>query len=247
MAPPFKAINVELNLTLRCNLGCTNCNRLCHLYRDRGPEEDMSYEQIVRFVNQIANSPVKVKRLKLLGGEPLVHPDFARIYVLLMAAVGEGLIHKIKIESNGVLPKPDVPPHPAIRWAGKPPRRKRHMPVLWSPRDLGIVTAGPCVMPSRCGISLDAYGYSLCSVCIMMFRVFGAEDLYRDDFPQNWRQDFAQAIDVLCPQCAWSMPQLWCEAHSYPLNATPSIARQSTASWTTALASFDGHAKKVRW
>ena len=156
-------VNLELNLTLRCQLQCPNCNRLCHLFPDRGEEEDMTVEQVLRFCNQLANSPVKVKRLKLLGGEPLLHPEFPEVYHHLLAAVEEGLIGKIKIESNHVLPKPDVPEHPKVHWAGKPQHRKRHLPVLWSPRDMGYTTKGPCVMPRICGPILDAYGYSLCS------------------------------------------------------------------------------------
>lgn len=243
----MRRINLEMNLTTRCQLQCVNCNRLCHVYPDRGEEEDMSIEQIQRFIGQLRESPVKVKRLKLLGGEPLLVPHFAEVYGLLAAAVDEGFIRNIKIESNHVLPKPDVADHPHIRWAGKPQHRKRHLPVLWSPRDMGHETKGPCSMPRICGPSLDAYGYSLCSVCVMMFRLFDREDLYRDEFPGNWHEDFAEAIEVMCPQCIWSMPQKWCEAHAYPLNDTPQEAQNATPSWAERLFRTDGKAKKARW
>jgi len=243
----MKRINVEMNLTMRCQLRCTNCNRLPQLFPDRGEEEDMTARQVLRFCNQVANSPVKVKRLKLLGGEPLLVPHFSEVYDHLLAAVGEGLISRIKIESNYVLPKPDLPEHPQIRWAGKPQHRKRHLPVLWSPRDLGYKTKGPCSMPRICGPSLDAYGYALCSVAVMMFRIFGREDLYRKEFPGDWRRDFAEAIETICPDCCWSMPQDWCEAHSYPLAETPEAAKQPTETWRYHLDRWDQKVKKERW
>lgn len=240
-------INLEINLVRRCQLSCTNCNRLVGLFRDDAAEEDMSVRQILRFINQLDNSPVKVKRVKLLGGEPLLHPHFAEVYRLLTDAIDEGLIQKVKIESNGIIARPDLPPHENIQWAGKPVHRKRHLPVLWSPRDLGHETTGPCSMPRICGPSLDAYGYSLCSVAVMMYRVFRREDLYQDEFPGSWQEDFRVAIDEMCPECLWSMPEEWKEAHVYPLDQTPEKATVATPTWAHYLRTFDGKPKKARW
>jgi len=244
----MKRINVECNLTLRCQLNCTNCNRMMGRAPDRGEEEDMTVEQVQRFVYQLAGGPVKVKRLKLLGGEPLLHPWFAEVYGILASAIEDGLIQKVKIESNGILPRPDMPPHDNIHWAGKPYKRKRHLPVLWSPTDMGLPTPNaPCSMPRICGISLDAYGYSLCSMCPMMLRVFQREDLYVDEFPGDWREVFAETIEHICPHCIFSAPQEFKDKHCYPVTDTPEDALMPTPTWREHLEVFDGHAKKGKW
>lgn len=236
----MKRINIELNLTLACNQRCPNCNRHCDKYPER--TEHMSLKQIERFIDQIEESPVKIKRLKLVGGEPLRHPQFAKIYDRLYDAVDDDLIQKVKIDSNGTVPYPDVPEHPQIHRSGKRPSRKRHLPTLWSPRDMGHTTSGPCAMPRICGPSLDAYGYSPCSMAVMMFRVFRLEQLYRDYFPRElW------AMDEICPDCIFSMPTDWCEAHVYPLAETPEEALKPTPTWEKALAEFDGTCHKERW
>lgn len=247
----MKRINCEMNLTLRCNAQCKNCNRHCDRYPDRGEEEDMTVEQISRFIDQIADSPIKVKRLKLLGGEPLLHPDFEAIYFMLAKATDDGLIQKIKIESNGIIPHPHVGRHDNIRWAGKPFKRKKHLPVLWSPTDMGLETPGcPCSMPRICGISLDAYGYSLCSMCPMMLRIFQCEEfyaLYADEFPGNWQEVFVDTIKTICPHCIFSASQEFKDQHCYPVTDTPEHALKPTETWQLYLDEFDGHAKKGKW
>lgn len=243
-----KRTRCEMNLTLRCQLQCTNCNRLCHLYPDRDEDEDMSLEQVRRFLSQLRASPVKISRLKLLGGEPLLHPEFITVLGALFVAVDEGLIEKIKIETNHVLPKPDVPDHPQIQWAGKSWFRKRHAPALWSPRDLGMPpTKGPCPMPRQCGFSIDSRGYSLCSVAIMLLRLAGREDLYRDEFPTDWRRDFAETIDLLCPDCIFSLPKQALEDVSFPLDETPPGAQRPTRTWEKRIEGHDGKPKLFRW
>jgi hypothetical protein len=226
---------------------CTNCNRLCHLFPGRGKEEDMTVDQIQRFIGQVRQSPVKVKRIKLLGGEPLLAPDFVPAYHILREAILEGLVQKVKIETNGILPRPDVPDHPAIQWAGKPPHKKRHLPTLWSPTDFGLPITAPCSMPRICGISLDAYGYSLCSMCPMMYRIFQREYFYREEFPYNWREVFASTIQEVCIHCVFAGPEEWRHEHLYPINDTPEEATCPTATWAHNLKRFSGKTRKERW
>ncbi len=244
----MKRINVEMQLTLRCQIACTNCNRLMGRFPDQGTQDDMSVRQVMRFVEQLAASPVQVKRLKLLGGEPLLHPEFERVYHVLGAATIEGFIQSVKIECNRIIARPDLPKYNAIRWAGKPFNRKRHLPACWSPTDLGLPTPNaPCSMPRICGVSLDAYGYSLCSVCSRMLSVFMREDLYVDEFPADWRNVFAETIEEICPHCIFSAPQEFKDLHCYPLAETPLKAERATETWQAWLDQFDGHAKKEKW
>lgn len=195
-------INLELNITLRCNLFCVNCNRLCHIYRDR--TDDMSIPQIEKFIEQARNGG-GVQRLKIIGGEPLMHPNFVEIYNLLVDAAEEGVIKSVIVETNKTLNRPDgLKPSKLTKWQGTLQRKKRHLPILWSPKDLGVQTHYPCRQISRCGFSLDKYGYLPCSLSIMMVRIFKMTHLYRYEFPtQPW------GLDELCPICIFSMDKTW--------------------------------------
>lgn len=196
-------IKLELNITLKCNLSCNGCNRLCNVYRDR--TEHMSIEQIQKFINQAKDSG-GISRLKVIGGEPLMHPQFVDIYNLLAKAGKDGIINHIIVESNKTLPIPKLDSYPFISWKGTVQRKKKHQPFLWSPLDLGFKN-GPqpfCPQIRKCGYSLDKYGYLPCSLAIMISRLFGMTDLYKTEFPKEvW------GLDKLCDHCIFSMNPEW--------------------------------------
>jgi len=199
-------INIELNITMQCNLACPNCNRLCHIYRDR--TEHMSVDQIKRFIEQ-ARMGGGIKKLKILGGEPLLHPQFVEICNLLTTAASEGVIQYIKVETNQTLKIPNINPSKLICFKGRKIQKKKHQPTLWSPQDLGVNSPGiPCMQVSKCGYSLDKYGYLPCSPAIMISRLFGL-DLYRYEFPKEvW------GLDELCKHCVFSMSPEWRSKYS---------------------------------
>jgi hypothetical protein len=196
-------INLELHITLKCNSACPNCNRLCNIYRDR--TEHMSIEQIQKFIDQAKNNG-GINKLKVLGGEPLLHPQFVEIYNILASATKDGIINYIKIESNKTVTIPKVERYNSVWWKGRPQSKKKHLPFLWSPKDLGVVKGAQpnCRVVRRCGYSLDKYGYLPCSCAIMISRLFGNTDLYSHEFPkQVW------GLDKLCQHCIFSMDQEW--------------------------------------
>ena len=227
----MKRLNFELNVTLRCNLKCANCNRHCHLRPQWAEDSDMTLEQVDRFVEALATGPIKAKRVKIAGGEPLLHHDLPGVLEILLGGVAEGLIDKIKVDSNGTLPRPAVAEHPALRWSGRRPARKVHLPTLWSPTDLGLPTVFPCSMPRRCGISLDNRGYLPCSMAISIVRTMRLPGVYRSrpDEPGCW--DFAH----LCRHCVFAAPEAWRAAHCKPLNQITAGEKLPTESWRAAM------------
>lgn len=196
-------INLELNVTLQCNLACSNCNRFCHIYKNR--TEHMSIEQVEKFIEQAKNNG-GINRLKLLGGEPLLHPNFIEIYNILTKAAENNIIHSIKIETNKTIPIPSVPSYSFVSWGGRISKKKKHQPIMWSPEDLGInIKASPnCPQITKCGYSLDKYGYLPCSCAIMIARLFNKTELYRKEFPRElW------GLAELCKHCIFAMPHEW--------------------------------------
>jgi len=228
-------INLELNITLACNLKCPSCNRCCDVYPER--DDSMTVQQVEEFVDKMravkAKGNINIKKIKVVGGEPLVHPDFVEIYeILLKAMTEEELYRGLKINTNATKEIP-VPRHPRVRWLMSPPKWKKHLPYLWSPVDLGYEVKGPCDMPRRCGFSLDERGFLPCSAAIMLVRAFDLEHLYKDEIPEGvW------GVEELCKNCVHGMPKEWIAEHSYFKKDEP------TESWKKALENYDRKEKE---
>ena len=72
---------IEIEITYRCNLRCINCDRSC---RQAPTNEQMSVEQIQKFINESVDNNVKWERIRVMGGEPTLHPDIFEILNLLL-------------------------------------------------------------------------------------------------------------------------------------------------------------------
>jgi len=226
-------MKIELNITLACNMSCTCCDRMCDIYKDR--TEHMSLDQIDKFIRHSKGRIIE--RIKILGGEPLLHPQFVEIYNKLhFAFKGVRTTRLIKAESNHILPIPDVIQTPSMLIAGVPLEEKMHLPYLWHPKDLGydIGAQTGCRHLNRCGTSLDKYGYLPCSSAIMISRLFGLTDLYRDYLPSKpW------GLDRLCQHCIFAMPKRWRAKHSKYLKDFTKEERTPTKRFKEAMDKFD--------
>jgi organic radical activating enzyme len=90
-----KLFGVEYNLTEHCNLSCYHCDHASPLM-DKKFASLADYERDVR----IFAEAVHVEEFRLVGGEPLLHPqliEFMRI------ARDSGIGDKIKVYTNGML------------------------------------------------------------------------------------------------------------------------------------------------
>jgi hypothetical protein len=181
---------------------------MCNIYRDR--TEHMTVDQVKKFVQQ-AKEAGGVQKVKVLGGEPLLNPNFEEIYKVLTDACKDGVIQMLKIDTNHTVQVPNVERFPFVRWMGMPSRLKRHIPFLKAPKDLGY-TIGPqprCQAISRCGWSLDKYGYQPCSSAIMLDRLFNNGTSYIREFPKaTW------GLENLCQYCDFAMPKEWRDKYS---------------------------------
>lgn len=224
-------MRIELNVTLACNKLCPNCNRLCHLYRDR--KEHVTIHQVHKMIEQIRASGVPINRVKVAGGEPLLNPEFKEIYLALMAAIEEGLVDKVRIDSNGSIPYPrSLPTHPKILRGGSPEGRKIHLPVFVAPFDMELGMSTHCSVPKLCGFSLDHHGWLPCSAAIAIVRAFHLDDLYRYELPTKvW------GVGELCHLCVFAMPRKWKNEHAKHLNEQYNLI---TPAWKFALNDSNG-------
>lgn len=88
---------LRISLTDRCNLRCVYCMPKEGL-QWQAPEEQLSVEELVRVVETAAQGGVR--RIRLTGGEPLVHPKIVEI-VQRIASIRE--IEEVSLTTNAML------------------------------------------------------------------------------------------------------------------------------------------------
>ncbi len=85
----------EINLTEHCNLKCAGCNHASHLL----PKKFVDLETVRRDLERLA-TVLLLDELKLVGGEPLLHPQLLDI---LRIARASGVAKQLTLVTNGVL------------------------------------------------------------------------------------------------------------------------------------------------
>lgn len=219
---------LELNCTFACTLQCKGCNRLCDLGKIH---EDMPLSHVEMLIRKFREEDKHCSRIKLVGGEPTVHAQFWETCELLSSAVESGHVGKVVVNTNGTTQKQFVGKTlpKGVTWKFSPPKRKAHRPYLWSPRDLCLISKGPCKMPRVCGVSLDVNGWLPCSAAIAIVAMFDLQHLYRPlDGPLPtgvW------GMDELCPDCIFGVADF----HGRKLGDMPTMSCTPSPRWAEAL------------
>ncbi len=83
LGPQFRRSldRLELDITYACNLHCFNCNRSCEQARTN---DHMSVAQIRHFLAESRDRGQKWRMIRVIGGEPTIHPNFLEIIGLLV-------------------------------------------------------------------------------------------------------------------------------------------------------------------
>jgi hypothetical protein len=199
-------IYAEIDVTYRCNLKCNNCNRSC----TQAPSKtDIPVEKIESFLEESITGGIKWKRIRLLGGEPTLHPEIATILDMLLAHRSTHSPHtRIVMCTNGsgkrineILSR--LPEGVEIKSTAKGERQRLFRPFNMAPKDnvlyrFADYTAG-CRIISDCGLGLTPTGYYPCAVAGGIDRVFGI-DIGRQQLPSS-TDDLRDQMDVLCRYC----------------------------------------------
>jgi hypothetical protein len=85
----------ELHLVEHCNLRCANCCNMSPLVAER----TLSLPEIDRLCRRMAEV-LEVDVFKIMGGEPLLHPDLAGALQVIRAS---GISRKVRLFTNGLL------------------------------------------------------------------------------------------------------------------------------------------------
>ena len=234
---------VEIDLTFACNLRCFNCDRSCTQAEDM---RHMGMDQIVHFLAEIRVSGRFLRRIRILGGEPTLHPRFDEILDLLVAwRDAESPLTVVELVSNGhgdrVRATLDrVPVGLRVKDTAKTGRfQPKYEAFNLAPVDDPLFSAtdfrNGCWITQDCGLGLNTFGWYPCSVAGGIDRVFG-EGLGLPSLPR----DPYQLLDGLrwaCARCGHFKTGKWTD----PGERDPVVGEPMSRVWQDAYVRFRDH------
>lgn len=201
---------VELEITTFCNMTCYQCNRSC---RQAPSSENMSIEQIKYFIDESIKNGKKWKEIRLIGGEPSLHPDIFEICNLFIDyKLNFSPNTQIAIVTNGVGPKvkeileklPDI-----IHQDNSSKTtivQTEFATYNVAPIDVekykspDINYTRGCDIISNCGMALTRYGFYPCGAGASVDRIAGW-DIGIKNFNEISEENFREQLKLLCKYC----------------------------------------------
>ena len=197
---------MEIDITYKCNLKCTNCNRSC----SQAPSAlEMPVSTIEAFIAQSIDQKISWKRIRILGGEPTLHSRFFDIVdrlrdyqkthnPSLRLVVGTNFYGDQVRRILGQLP-----PSIVIKSTLKTSRTNLFKPFNVAPVDtcynrFSDYTCG-CRIIADCGLGLTPSGYYMCAVAGGIDRIFGYH-LGRPTLPDP-SDTLEDQMAAFCPLC----------------------------------------------
>ncbi len=196
---------IEIDITWACNLRCYNCNRSC----EQAPTgESLSVADVARFVDDSLHTGKVWRRIRVLGGEPTLHPDLLPILSELLRYRARVPAVCIELATHGHGSKvravlASLPPGIEIDDSGKVSNTPAFATVNVAPVDLPSYRSADykngCPVTSDCGIGLTPRGYYPCAVAGGIDRIFEL-GLQREELPADG-DDLTDQLDALCRLC----------------------------------------------
>jgi hypothetical protein len=219
---------IELDITYQCNLKCINCNRSC----SQAPSKDqLSVRQVNDFIKDSIQNHAKWERIRLLGGEPTLHPNLFKIINLLLD-YKKNYLPSLRIvlctngfgkKVNSVLEK--LPKEVIIKNTLKHSNYNLFRPFNVAPVDsiknIFADYSSGCRIIAECGLGLTPSGYYPCAVAGGIDRIFhfnlGKPTL---PAPDDLMLDQLKVLCRLCGHFGFSLPtktrkmsSIWSEAY----------------------------------
>jgi len=239
---------IEIDLTWACNLKCLNCNRSV---RQAPTGERMTLAQVQAFIDESRQSGLTWRKVRLVGGEPTLHPEFEAIVDLLCAWRDKlGGVMDIQVSTNG---HGDVVRDVLARIRGgvtiddsaKEGNVQPHFGDFnVAPRDLSEYQSADyrnaCWVAEGCGMGLTPYGYYPCAVAGGIDRVLGL-GLGRKRLPML-NDDMLDEAAALCQWCG-----RFKTGHFVPRNLRPPLLEERMSpSWIEAYAKWRERRPQLR-
>ena len=238
---------IEIDITYLCNLHCLNCNRSVTQAREA---LHMTVEAVAHFVDESLARGKKWRRIRVLGGEPTLHPEFTAILVELLRyrAACPGTIVEVVTNGHGkrvqsVLDA--LPDAVMVDNSNKDSPVQPHFgPFNLAPvddpsfKDASYVNG--CAVLEECGMGLTPMGYYPCAVAGGIDRILG-EGLGSAALPED-DDDMLAATERLCQLCG-----RFRDGHFVPRVLRPPMeAAPVSATWTELYARWHEERRAVR-
>lgn len=97
--------NVDFIITTRCTLKCEQCASMMTFY-SKDTHYDETFASFKNNLDNLLKNTHRIDRLQLIGGEPLLNPDLAKM--IAYASAQSRVVHVITITNGTILPPPDV-------------------------------------------------------------------------------------------------------------------------------------------
>jgi hypothetical protein len=218
---------IEIDITYKCNLRCYNCNRSVNTAPSN---QSMTVEQIKEFIDDSVAANKKWRSIRILGGEPTLHPDFRKIITLLREYRKEYNPNcSIEVVSNGhggfVQDQLDwIPPDIFIENTSKsgnitPYFRPFSTAPIDDKRYKYADFKNGCQVISSCGIGLGPTGYFQCTVAAGIDRVVGMK-IGRKRLPSDDDNMYDQMLQT-CRLCG-----RFKDGHFIPKDLRPDLREQ---------------------
>ncbi len=234
---------IEIDITYACNLRCTNCNRSV----TQAPEKaQLDVQHIRQFVDESIAAGKRWRRIRILGGEPTLHPQFADIIGVLLDYKARVPGCRIQVVSNGhgtrvrerlaCLPAAIDVENSAKHGNVQPSFGAFNLAPADDPAFHGADYVNGCSVMEDCGMGLGIGGYYPCAVAAGIDRVLGQSG-GRPSLPSE-ADDMADIAQRLCRLCGHFR-----EGHSLPDDLRPPLlGTPISPSWAKIYA--DWHARK---
>jgi hypothetical protein len=178
----FKTIELEINTV--CDLACFGCDRFSDVASRKVP--NMTLGQVRRFVDESLELSWEWERIRVLGGEPTLHPQFLEILAELVRyrETFPGVFLQVLSNSQGKYEKYretcerlNISLHAEAKQRGVQPHWFRNTRIAPVDRDPNVGELPPCLIFGirGCGIGLSRYGYFLDGAGASVARVAGLD------------------------------------------------------------------------
>lgn len=193
---------VEVDLLIKCNLSCFGCNRASS--RHLAPsDEELTIDQLKRFLKETVDINYKWEFIRLLGGEPLLRNDLLEIVNLVKPHCSY-----ISLSTNGMVNKKLIKRFESIGIVvGNSNKSINDNPnkfykMYEAPIDIGEYNGADeiCILQTECGLGFNRYGYYPCGIASNIDRVFGF-DIGIKSLKDVNDESIQKQKDILCRYC----------------------------------------------
>lgn len=234
----FKTIELEINTA--CDLACFGCDRFSDVASKGVP--NMTVGQVSRFVDESIELGWRWERIRLLGGEPTIHPQFRECCEQIMRYRASYPDVFLQVLSNGqgkytqykrYCEDNRISLHTELKQKGVQPPWFNNTRIVPADRDPSVGAIEPCGIygPHGCGIGLTRHGYFMDGTAASIARVAGY-DIGCMTLAEVTHKNMMGQAGVICRVCG----------HWNPRDATPDNGKV-----VTQLVSLTGHVTGDFW